>query len=100
LSTVIALNLSEEKKRVHDKFDALTDLSQLHDMFWTNKPKAAMVTKFQDRMQQVHNFFDKCRAGLTMIWKTMFSPDSAPSTLLTLRHGSISSAKATASWSH
>jgi hypothetical protein len=84
LDIFIALNLSEDNKRVYEKVDALTDLSQLHDVFWTNKSKAAMVSKFQDRVQQVHSFFDKCREGLTMIWRTMFPLDPAPSTLLTL----------------
>jgi hypothetical protein len=81
-STVIALNLFEENKRVHEKVDALADLSQPHGVFWTNKSKDAVVAKFQDRVQQV--FFDKCHAGLTMIWRTMFPLDPVPSTLLTL----------------
>jgi hypothetical protein len=83
-STVIALNLSEENKRVHERVEALTDLSQPHDVFWTNKSKAAVVAKFQDRVQQVHRFFDKCRARLTTIWKTMFPFNPAPPMLLTL----------------
>jgi hypothetical protein len=82
-STVVALNLFEENKGVHEKVNALPDLSQPHDVFWTNKSKAAVVAKFQDRVQQVHGFIDKCREGLTMIWKTMFLLDSAPSTRLT-----------------
>jgi hypothetical protein len=82
--TVIALNVLEENKCVHEKVDDLTDLSQPHGMFWTNRSKAAIVAKFQDRVQQVHGFFDKCRAGLTMIWRTMFPFDPAASTLLAL----------------
>ncbi|KAM0873436.1 hypothetical protein ACQ4PT_038066 [Festuca glaucescens] len=50
----IALNLSEQNKRVHERVEALTDLSQPHGAFWTNKLKAAVVAKFQDRVQQVH----------------------------------------------
>ncbi|KAK1600867.1 hypothetical protein QYE76_017954 [Lolium multiflorum] len=80
----IALNLSEENKRVHERVEVLTDLSQPHDVFWINKSKVAVVAKVQDRVQQVHRFFDKCRAGLTMIWKTMFPLNPAPPTLLTL----------------
>jgi hypothetical protein len=62
----------------------LTDLSQAHGVFWTNKSKAAIIAKFQDRVQQVHRFFDKCQAGLKMIWKTMFPLNPAPQTLLAL----------------
>jgi hypothetical protein len=82
--SVIALNLSEENKRVHEQVDALTNLSQFNEVFWTDKRKAASIVKFQDRVQQVHRFFDKCYAGLRMIWKTMFPFDSIPPTLLTL----------------
>lgn len=81
---VIALNLSEENKRVHERVEVLTDLSQAHGVFWTNKSKAAIIAKFQDRVQQVHRFFDKCCAGLRMIWKTMFPLNLAPQTLLAL----------------
>ncbi|KAM0842398.1 hypothetical protein ACQ4PT_058389 [Festuca glaucescens] len=80
----IALNPLEENKRVHEKVNALTDLSQPHSVFWTSRSKAAVVTKFQDRVEQVHGFFDKCHAGLAMIWKTIFPLDPAHSTLLAL----------------
>jgi hypothetical protein len=82
--SVIALNLSEENKRVHERVEALTSLSQFNEAFWTDKQKAASIVKFQDRVQQVHRFFDKCYAGLRMIWKTMFPLNSVPPTLLTL----------------
>ena len=49
--SVIALNLSEENKRVHERVDALTNLSQFNEVFWTDKSKAAIVAKFQDRVQ-------------------------------------------------
>jgi hypothetical protein len=70
---VIDLNLSEENKRVHEWVEVLTDLSQAHGVFWTKKSKGAIIAKFQDQVQQVHRFFDKCHAGLKMIWKTTFS---------------------------
>ena len=82
--SVIALNLSEENKRVHERVDALTNLSQFNEVFWTDKSKAAIVAKFQDRVQQVHRFFDKCHAGLRMIWKAMFPLNRVPPTLLAL----------------
>jgi hypothetical protein len=83
LSTVIALNLLEENKHVHVKVDALADQSQPHGMFSTNRSKATYVDRFQDQVQQVHGFFDKCHAGLTM-WRTMFPLDPTPSALVAL----------------
>jgi hypothetical protein len=80
-STVVALNVMEENKRVHQRIDALIDLSRPQGTIWTNRSRAAVMAKFQDRVEQVHSFFDKCRGGLTMIWTTMFPLDPAPSTL-------------------
>jgi hypothetical protein len=76
--------LSEENKRVPERVDALTNLSQFNEVFWTNKSKAATIAKFQDRVQQVHRFFNKCHAGLRMICKTMFPLNRVPPTLLAL----------------
>jgi hypothetical protein len=44
--SVIALNLSEENKRVHERVDALTNLSQFNEVFWIDKSKAATIAKF------------------------------------------------------
>jgi hypothetical protein len=76
--------LSEENKRVHEWVEALTNLSQFNEVFWSNKSKAATIAKFQDRVQQVHRFFDKSHAGLRMIWKAMFPLNPVPPTLLAL----------------
>jgi hypothetical protein len=84
LLIVIALNLSEENQRVHERVSALTNLACFDEVFWRNQSKAAIVAKFQDRVQQVHRFFDKCYTGLKMIWKTMFPLNETSSTLLTL----------------
>jgi hypothetical protein len=84
LSIVIALNLSEENKRVHERVDALTSLAHFDEVFWKNQSKAATVAKFQDRVHQVHRLFDKVYTGLRMIWKTMFPLNEVPPTLLTL----------------
>ncbi|KAK1613865.1 hypothetical protein QYE76_019382 [Lolium multiflorum] len=78
----IALNLSDENKRVHERVEALMKLSQFNEVFWTNKSKVATIAKFQYRVQQVHRFFDKCHAGLRMIWKAMFPLNPVPPTLL------------------
>jgi hypothetical protein len=76
--------LSEENKRVHERVEALSNLSQFNEVFWSSKSKAATIVKFQDRVQQVHRFFDKCYAGLRMIWKAMFPLNQVPPTLLAL----------------
>jgi hypothetical protein len=81
---VIALNLSKKNKRVHERVETLTNLSQFNEVFWSSKLKAATIAKFQDRVQQVHRFFDKCHAGLRMIWKAMFPLNPVPPTLLAL----------------
>jgi hypothetical protein len=84
LSIVITLNLSEEIKRVHERVDALISLAHFDEVFWKNQSKAATVAKFQDRVHQVHRFFDKCYTGFRMIWKTIFPLNEVPPTLLTL----------------
>jgi hypothetical protein len=66
--TIIALNALEENKGVHEKINFMTDLSQPHGTLWTSRSKDAIVAKFQDRVEQVYNFFDKCHASLTMVW--------------------------------
>ncbi|KAM0926342.1 hypothetical protein ACQ4PT_003453 [Festuca glaucescens] len=80
----ICLNESEENKRVHNRVNALTNLSQPHGMFWTDRSKAAVVVKFQDRVEQVHAFFERCRTSLAMVWGTLFPLNLMPSTLLAL----------------
>jgi hypothetical protein len=42
------------------------------------------MAKFQERLQQVYQFFDQCYTGLKMIWKMMFSLNEVPPTFLTL----------------
>ena len=81
---VIALNPAEENKRIHDRVSALTQLSSSDEVFWKEQSKASAVAKFQDRVQQVHRFFDKCYKGLRVIWRTMFPLNAVPPTLLTL----------------
>ncbi|KAK1670801.1 hypothetical protein QYE76_058960 [Lolium multiflorum] len=80
----IALNPAEENKRIHERVNALTQLSSSDEVFWKELSKASALAKFQDRVQQVHRFFDKCYKGLRVIWKTMFPLNAVPPTLLTL----------------
>jgi hypothetical protein len=52
-STVIALHALEENKRVHDKIEAMADLSQPQITIWTNRSKDAIVAKFKYWVGQV-----------------------------------------------
>jgi hypothetical protein len=45
LLIVIALNLSEENKRVHERVNALTSLAHFDEVFWKNQSKATTVAK-------------------------------------------------------
>lgn len=83
-ASVICLNESEENKRVRNRVNVLTDISPPHTVFWSDQSKAAIVVKFQDRVEQVHAFFERCRASLAMVWKTMFPLNPQPPTLLAL----------------
>ncbi|KAK1698632.1 hypothetical protein QYE76_015329 [Lolium multiflorum] len=80
----IALNRAEEKKRIHERVHALTQLSSAEEIFWPEHSKASAVAQFQDRVQQVHHFFDKCYKSMRVVWKTMFPLNAIPPTLLTL----------------
>ena len=81
---VISLNRAEENKRIHERVDALTQLSSSEEIFWREQSKASAVAQFQDRVQQVHHFFDKCYKALRVVWRTMFPLNKVPPTLLTL----------------
>ncbi|KAK1665018.1 hypothetical protein QYE76_053177 [Lolium multiflorum] len=81
---VIALNRAEENKRIHERVHALTQLSSAEEIFWREHSKASAVAQFQDRVQQVHHFFDKCYRAMRVVWKTMFPLNAIPPTLLTL----------------
>ncbi|KAK1642078.1 hypothetical protein QYE76_059883 [Lolium multiflorum] len=80
----IALNRAEENKRIHERVHALTQLSSAEEIFWREHSKASAVALFQDRVQQVHHFFDKCYKAMRVVWKTMFPLNAIPPTLLTL----------------
>ncbi len=81
---VISLNRAEENKRIHERVHALTQLSSAEEIFWREQSKASAVAQFQDRVQQVHHFFDKCYKALRVVWRTMFPLNKVPPTLLTL----------------
>ncbi|KAK1644399.1 hypothetical protein QYE76_062204 [Lolium multiflorum] len=80
----IALNRAEENKRIHERVHALTQVSSAEEIFWREHSKASAVAQFQDRVQQVHHFFDKCYKAMRVVWKTMFPLNAVPPTLLVL----------------
>ncbi|KAK1652591.1 hypothetical protein QYE76_070396 [Lolium multiflorum] len=80
----IALNRAEESKRVHERVNALIELSSAEEIFWREHSKASAVAQFQDRVQQVHHFFDKCYKAMRVVWKAMFPLNAVPPTLLAL----------------
>ncbi|KAK1651265.1 hypothetical protein QYE76_069070 [Lolium multiflorum] len=80
----IALNRAEESKRIHERVNALIELSSAEEIFWREHSKASTVAQFQDRVQQVHHFFDKCYKAMRVVWKTMFPLNAVPPTLLAL----------------
>ena len=66
------------------RLNALTDMSGPHDVFWTDKSKASIVVRFQERVEQVRKFFEKCRESLAMVNQTMFPLNPQPGSLLAL----------------
>jgi hypothetical protein len=82
----ICLNESEDNKRVHNRVNVLTDMSQPHGVFWTDKSKTTVVVKFQDQVEQVHAFFKRCRASLAMVWGMLFPLNPLSPTLLALMY--------------
>src|SRR4051812_31960439 len=65
-ATIICISSAEESRRVNNRLNVLMDLLGPHDVFWTDNSKASIIVKFQDRVEQIHNFFDACRRGLEM----------------------------------
>ena len=84
ISTVVAFDESEENRRIHEKIEAMTDVSHPKHELWSNRPKAVAVAKFEHRVEKVHYYFDKYHAHLSMVWKTLFPLDPAPETLSAL----------------
>nr|XP_051211412.1 uncharacterized protein LOC127328890 [Lolium perenne] len=70
----IALNRAEENKRIHERVNALTQLSSAEEIFWREHSKASAVAQFQDRVQQVHHFFDKFYKGQRTLYPKVMLP--------------------------
>src|SRR3954470_4339079 len=73
-----------EEHRVNARLEALSSLSESHQVFWTDRSASSLIVRFQDRVEQVHAFFRKCRDHLLMVLQTMFPLNPAPHSLLEL----------------
>ena len=81
---VICVNPAEETRWLNNSLNEVAISPSYREDFWTDKSKASLILKFQDRVNQVHNFFDACRRCLAMVNKTMFPLNPQPKTLLAL----------------
>src|SRR3954451_23918554 len=84
LAETICISSAEEARRVEDRVNVLVDLAGPHEVFWTDKSKASVIVKFQDRVEQVKGYFAACKRSLAMINKTMFPLNPQPKTLTAL----------------
>src|SRR4051812_9414013 len=83
-SAVVNFEQSAEERRVSARLEALSSLSESHQVFWTDKSASSLIVRFQDRVEQVHAFFMKCRDHLLMVVQTMFSLNPHPRSLVEL----------------
>src|SRR3954465_14475239 len=83
-SAVVNYERSEEERRVNARLKALNALSESHQVFWKDRSAVGLIARFQDRVGQVHVFFEKCRDRLLMILRPMFPLNPAPSSLTEL----------------
>ena len=81
---VICINSAEESRWIDNSLNELANLSGPREKFWTDRSKASIILRFQDRINQIHNFFDACRRSLAMVNKAMFPLNPQPKTLLAL----------------
>src|SRR3954452_23259125 len=71
-AAVVNFKQSMEERRVNARLEALSSLSESHQVFRTDKSASSLIVRFQDRVEQVHAFFIKCRDHLLMVLQTMF----------------------------
>nr|XP_051206774.1 actin cytoskeleton-regulatory complex protein PAN1-like [Lolium perenne] len=48
----VAFDESEENRRIHEKIEAMTDVSHPKHELWSNRPKAVAVAKFEHRVEK------------------------------------------------
>src|SRR3954469_21139366 len=83
-AAVVNFEQSREERRVNARVETLSALSESHQVFWTDKSASSLIVRFQDRVEQVHVFFRKCRDNLLMILQTMFPLNPQPRSLVEL----------------
>ncbi|KAK1608517.1 hypothetical protein QYE76_032190 [Lolium multiflorum] len=81
---VVASDVAEENKKIHEEVEAMTDVAHPNHGLWLHRPKAVVMAKFKYRVGKAHYYFDKFHAHLTMVWNTLFPLDQAPETLSAL----------------
>src|SRR3954470_15492227 len=92
-SAAVNYEQSEEERRVNARLEALNALSESHQVFWRDRSAASLIVRFQDRVEQVHGFFEKCRDRLLMILQTMFPLNPAPRSVTELMNQFRTSAR-------
>src|SRR3954471_19486103 len=83
-SAVVNFEQSMEEHRVNARLEALSSLSESHQVFWTDRSASSLIVRFPDRVEQVHAFFVKCQDHLLMVLQTMFPLNPQPRSLLEL----------------
>src|SRR3954451_12307654 len=77
-SAVVNYEQSAEERHVNARLEALNSLSESHQVFWKDRSASSLIVRFQDRVEQVHAYFEKCRDRLLMVLQTMFPLNPAP----------------------
>ena len=80
-AAVVNFDEAGESRRVNARVEALDVLSQSHQVFWRDRSKTSVLVRFQDRVEQVHAFFRKCRDNLAMVYQTMLPLNPQPRSL-------------------
>ena len=80
-AAVVNFDEAGESRRVNARVEALSVLSEPHQVFWRDKSKTSVLVQFQDRVEQVHAFFRRCRDNLAMVYRMMLPLNPQPRSL-------------------
>ena len=77
---VVRLDQAEEERRVHDRVESLRRVAELSDAatLWHDPVKCQAVVLLQDRIRQVENLVERCRAALAALYDSMFPLNPLP----------------------
>ncbi|KAK1652293.1 hypothetical protein QYE76_070098 [Lolium multiflorum] len=78
----IALNRAEENKRIHERVNALVELSSAKK--FSGEHSKLRRGAISGSSSAGPPFFDKCYKAMRVVWKTMFPLNAVPPTLLAL----------------